>query len=39
MTFRYMETLLLAALLYAAICIPATLLVAAIERRLGKHAA
>jgi polar amino acid transport system permease protein len=37
-TFRYMEILSLAALIYAAICIPATLLVAAIERRLGKHA-
>lgn len=38
-SFRYMEILLLAALLYAAICIPASLLVAAIERRLGQHAA
>jgi polar amino acid transport system permease protein len=39
MSFRYMEILLLAALLYAAICIPASLLVAVIERRLGQHAA
>ncbi|MDP2737254.1 MAG: amino acid ABC transporter permease [Pseudorhodobacter sp.] len=38
-TFRYMDILLLAALLYAAICIPASLLVAAIERRLGQHTA
>lgn len=38
-TFRYMETLMLAALLYAAICIPATIFVAAIERRLGRHTA
>lgn len=38
-TFRYMETLMLAALLYAAICIPATVLVAVIERRLGRHTA
>ena len=38
-TFRYMEALMLAALLYAAICIPATVLVAVIERRLGRHTA
>lgn len=38
-TFRYMDILLLAALLYAAICIPATLLVAGIERWLGQHTA
>jgi polar amino acid transport system permease protein len=38
-TFRYMDILLLAALLYAAICIPATLVVAEIERRLGRHMA
>ena len=38
-TFRYMDTLMLAALLYAAICIPATVLVAAIERRLDRHTA
>jgi polar amino acid transport system permease protein len=38
-TFRYMEILMLAALLYAAICIPATVMVAAIERRLGQHTA
>jgi polar amino acid transport system permease protein len=34
-----MEILMLAALLYAAICIPATILVAVIERRLGQHTA
>lgn len=38
-TFRYMDILLLAALLYAAICIPATLLVAGIERWLGQYTA
>ncbi|MCK0197211.1 amino acid ABC transporter permease [Ancylobacter sp. 6x-1] len=37
-TFRYMAILVLAGLLYAAICIPATIAVAALERRLGKHA-
>jgi polar amino acid transport system permease protein len=36
-TFRYMPILLLAALLYAAICIPATIAVSALERRLGRH--
>ncbi len=38
-TFRYLPVLVLAALLYAAICIPATLAVSALERRLGRHAA
>ncbi|WP_237478847.1 amino acid ABC transporter permease [Lichenibacterium dinghuense] len=38
-TFAYMPILVLAGLLYAAICIPATLLVAGLERRLGRHAA
>jgi polar amino acid transport system permease protein len=37
-TFRYMSILLLAGLLYAAICIPATIAVSALERRLGRHA-
>ncbi len=38
-TFSYMPILTLAGLLYAAICIPATLLVAGLERGLGRHAA
>lgn len=38
-TFRYLPILFLAGLLYAAICIPATFAVAALERRLGRHAA
>ncbi|HEY1943029.1 MAG TPA: amino acid ABC transporter permease [Roseiarcus sp.] len=37
-TFRYMSILVLAGLLYAAICIPATIAVSALERRLGRHA-
>jgi polar amino acid transport system permease protein len=37
-TFHYMSILLLAGLLYAVICIPATMAVTALERRLGKHA-
>ncbi|WP_413871380.1 amino acid ABC transporter permease [Albidovulum sp.] len=37
-TFRYMSILILAGLLYAAVCIPATLVVGMMERRLGKHA-
>jgi polar amino acid transport system permease protein len=37
-TFEYMPVLILAGLLFAAICIPATLLVSALERRLGRHA-
>lgn len=36
-TFRYMAILVLAGLLYAVICIPATLAVSALERRLGRH--
>jgi polar amino acid transport system permease protein len=36
-TFRYMAILLLAGLLYAIICIPATIAVTALERRLGQH--
>jgi polar amino acid transport system permease protein len=36
-TFRYMAILMLAGLLYGAICIPATMAVAALERRLGQH--
>lgn len=38
-TFRYMPIFLLAGLLYAAICIPATIAVSVLERRLGRHAA
>ena len=38
-TFSYMPILTLSGLLYAAICIPATLLVAGLERRLHRHAA
>ena len=38
-TFRYMSILVLAGLLYAVICIPATIAVSALERRLGRHAA
>jgi polar amino acid transport system permease protein len=37
-TFHYMSILLLAGLLYAVICIPATMAVTALERRLGQHA-
>jgi len=37
-TFRYMSILLLAGLLYAIICITATIAVSALERRLGRHA-
>lgn len=37
-TFRYMEILTLAGILYAAICIPATIAVGVLEQRLGKHA-
>jgi len=36
-TFQYLPILLFAALLYAAICIPATISVAVLERRLGRH--
>jgi polar amino acid transport system permease protein len=37
-TFRYMEILSLAGILYAAICVPATIAVGVLEQRLGKHA-
>jgi polar amino acid transport system permease protein len=37
-TFEYMEVLLLAGLLFAAICMPATFAVSALEKRLGRHA-
>ncbi|PZQ80163.1 MAG: amino acid ABC transporter permease [Ancylobacter novellus] len=37
-TFRYMPILFLAGALYAAICIPATIAVSALERKLGAHA-
>lgn len=36
-TFQYMPILALAAILYTAICIPATLAVTGLERRLGKQ--
>jgi polar amino acid transport system permease protein len=36
-TFRYFPVLLLAGCLYAAICIPASILVAAVERRVGHY--
>jgi polar amino acid transport system permease protein len=36
-TFRYMAILMLAGLLYAVICIPATMAVSTLERRLGRH--
>lgn len=38
-TFQYMPILLLAALLYGVICVPATILVSRLERKLGQHAA
>jgi polar amino acid transport system permease protein len=38
-TFRYMPILCFAGALYAAICIPATLAVAVLERHLGRHTA
>ncbi|WP_131120107.1 amino acid ABC transporter permease [Lichenihabitans psoromatis] len=38
-TFRYMPIFLLAGLMFAAVCIPATILVSVLERRLGRHAA
>ncbi|MBB3773427.1 polar amino acid transport system permease protein [Angulomicrobium tetraedrale] len=38
-TFRYMPILCLAGALYAAICIPASLAVASIERELSRHTA
>jgi polar amino acid transport system permease protein len=38
-SFRYMAILCLAGILYASICVPATLVVGALERRLGQHTA
>jgi polar amino acid transport system permease protein len=38
-TFQYLPILLLAALLYAAICLPATVVVSALERHLDRHIA
>lgn len=37
-TFEYMPVLLLAALLFAVVCVPATVAVSVLERRLGRHA-
>lgn len=37
-TFRYLPIFLLAALMFGAVCIPATILVSLLERRLGRHA-
>jgi polar amino acid transport system permease protein len=37
-TFEYMSVLILAGLMFAVVCIPATFAVSALERRLGKHA-
>jgi polar amino acid transport system permease protein len=37
-TFEYMPVLLLAGLMFAVICVPATFAVSALERRLGRHA-
>ena len=38
-TFHYLPIFLLAALMFAAVCIPATILVSLLERRLGRHVA
>jgi len=38
-TFMYMPVLILTALLYACICVPSTLLVSRLERRLARHEA
>lgn len=38
-TFEYLPIFLLAALMFASVCIPATILVSLLERRLGRHAA
>ena len=38
-TFHYMPIFLLAALMFAAVCIPATICVSWLEERLGRHAA
>ncbi len=37
-TFRYMPIFLLAGLMFGAVCIPATICVSLLERRLGRHA-
>ena len=37
-TFRYLAIFVLAALVFGSVCIPATILVSALERRLGRHA-
>ncbi|MBN3791973.1 amino acid ABC transporter permease [Burkholderia sp. Ac-20353] len=37
-TFEYMPVMLLAGLMFALICVPATFAVSALERRLGRHA-
>lgn len=37
-TFRYLPIFVLAALMFGAVCIPATILVSLLERRLGRHA-
>jgi polar amino acid transport system permease protein len=38
-TFRYLPIFLLAGLMFGSVCIPATILVSRLERRLGQHAA
>ena len=38
-TFRYMPIFFLAGIMFASVCIPATILVSLLERRLGRHAA
>ena len=38
-TFRYMPIFFLAGIMFASVCIPATILVSLFERRLGRHAA
>jgi polar amino acid transport system permease protein len=38
-TFRYMPIFLLTAMMFAAVCIPATICVSVLERRLGRHEA
>jgi polar amino acid transport system permease protein len=38
-TFEYLSVLTLAAAMYAAICLPASMLVGLVERRLGRHLA
>lgn len=37
-TFRYLPIFILTALMFASVCIPATILVSLLERRLGRHA-